>query len=403
MKLMKHITIALVLCAIPAMAFGQTVTCETCTHVVSVYMGNGGLIASVADDVEKVTYVATCGGVTRSGELTAAAGQVATLFSMDNGLACHTAGKTNGFKLGPIEDGGWYWITDEQSSAVGNLVADDILMNETIDITSAGDGVTMTAGEGAVFLKEASTGRVGILPNILPESPVDPLKKCGFKGAATVASPAVPEKTECALGDGGTILLMTTSNLISGASQRIMDKGTIARPASVGGEIRILADLWGNGSGHYVTTHDATTANGFSAMRGQPSVAGTAAGRGARLTGVSYELSYSTGGPGAGTSITSGTPAAGVDFVVDAAAATITVVADTAFCSRTANHSATVNVVALMATADDADQVTPSVARVATGANVGRVGSASFTVACPASSSADQGQELVPDNPFPVN
>ncbi len=36
MKLMKHITIALALCAIPAVAFGQTVTCEACTHEVSV-------------------------------------------------------------------------------------------------------------------------------------------------------------------------------------------------------------------------------------------------------------------------------------------------------------------------------------------------------------------------------
>ena len=57
MKLMKHITIALVLCAIPAMAFAQDVTCDECTHVVSVYAGHGGFIATAAEDAEMVIWV----------------------------------------------------------------------------------------------------------------------------------------------------------------------------------------------------------------------------------------------------------------------------------------------------------------------------------------------------------
>ncbi len=93
MKLMKHITIALVLCAIPAVAVGQTVTCDDCTHVASVYMGEGGVIATAQEDVEMVTWVATCGGVTRSGELEPNDdGVVSALFAGD--LAC-MAGRTS--------------------------------------------------------------------------------------------------------------------------------------------------------------------------------------------------------------------------------------------------------------------------------------------------------------------
>ena len=399
MKLMKHITIALVLCAIPAMAFGQDVSCDDCTHVVSVYMGEGGLIAT-ADGAEMVTYVATCEGVTRSGELTANAdGVVSTLLTMDNGLACSGDDEDNEFQLGPVMDGGWYWITDDSNSAVGNLVSTDVLENETTDITSAGDGVTMTAGMGAVYLKETSSGRVGILPNILPEMAMEPTPatKCGFKGAATAASPASPVNTKCMLGDGGTTLLMTSTNAITGATVRIMDKGSVTRPGGTG-SVTIMADLWGNGSGHYVTTHAADTANGISAMLGQQAVAMSPARAATRYTGVTYGLSVSSGGPGTGAAITSGTPVAGVDFTDATNLATITVANDTAYCSKDNNHAATVTITATMTTDTDANQVIPAIARHATS---GAVGSASFTVNCPAAS-ANMGQELVPENPFPT-
>ena len=181
--------IVLLLGAIPAMAFGQTVSCDDCTHAVSVYMGEGGLVAT-ADDADMVTYVATCGNATRSGELTPNSdGVVSMLFSMDNGLACHTAAEGNKFEIGPIMDGGWYWITDDMNSAVGNLVSMDVLDNDTIELTSAGDGVEMEMGSGAVFVKETSTGRVGILPNILPEPPVSELPLCGLR--YTTATPPV--------------------------------------------------------------------------------------------------------------------------------------------------------------------------------------------------------------------
>ena len=399
MKLMKHITIALMICAIPAVAFGQDVSCDDCTHVVSVYYGSGGLIATAGEDAEMVTYVATCGGVTRSGELMPNDdGVVAMLLEGD--LACHTAMGAS-FEIGPIMDGGWYWLTMDDNSAVGGLVSKDVLMNDTADITDAGDGVTMTMGKGAVLLSETATGRVGLLPNILPEPPADPATKCGFKGAATATSPAAPVQTECMLGDGKTILLTTSTNAITGATVQVMDKGSVTRPSG-DGMVTLVGDLWGNGSGHYVTTHDATTANGISAMRGQPAVAMVAAARAAtRLTGVTYGVSLSTGGPGTGTEITTGTPVGGVDWTEATNAVTITVAKDAAYCSKDNNHSATVTVTATMATATDADQVVPSIVRDEDSTPAGRVGSTSFTINCPAAS-ANQGQELVPENPFPT-
>ncbi|MXX76407.1 MAG: hypothetical protein F4210_03970 [Holophagales bacterium] len=395
MKLMKHITIALVLCAIPAVALGQSVSCDDCTHVMSVYYGDGGLIAEADGDM--VTYVATCEGVTRTGELMPNDdGMVAMLLDHDNGLACHGDDDGNGFEIGPIMDGGWYWLTMESNSAVGGLVSMDVLENETVDIADAGEGVEMVMGKGAVLLTETATGRTGLLPNILPEMPTAAPAKCGFKGAATAASPASPVQSKCMLGDGGTILLMTSTNAITGATVRVMDKASVTRPGGTG-SVTIVADLWGNGSGHYVATH-ADTDNGISAMRGQPSVAMGTGRAATRLTGVTYTLSLSTGGPGAGSEITSGTAVGGVDFTEADSAATITVEADSAYCSKDNNHSATVNITATMSTATDADQVVPSVARNATS---GAVGSTSFTVMCPAAS-ANPGQELVPENPFPT-
>ena len=63
----NYLMVALILCAIPAVAVGQTVSCEACTHEVSYYMGEGGFIATAGEDAKMVTYVASCGGVTRTG------------------------------------------------------------------------------------------------------------------------------------------------------------------------------------------------------------------------------------------------------------------------------------------------------------------------------------------------
>ncbi len=398
MKLMKHITIALVLCAIPAMAFGQTsVSCDDCTHAVSVYMGEGGFIA-MADGAEMVTWVATCGGVTRSGELAANAdGMVSALFSMDNGLACMMEGDGNMFELGPIMDGGWFWITRGMNSAVGNLVDMDILENDMVELTSAGTAdVSMMTGRGAVLVEQASTGRVGILPNILPEPPVAALRLCGYDVSGTTYK---RRASNCALGNGGTMTLATTTNSFTGATTVVANGATITRPAGVG-EIVVVIDLWANGTGHFTTAADGD------ARLGHPAFGMGDARAMARLTGVTYSAKMGSGPSGgdfvagdalAGITMTAGAAGAGTP---DVDTVTFTVKAAATHCSATNNYPVPVAVTAMLAEAS-ATQTTPARTRHAT---TDAAGGTKFTVVCPAaSSSANMGEELVPDNPFPTD
>ena len=244
---MRQFTIALVLCAVPAMALGQVVTCDDCTHEVSYYMGGGGLIATATDGAKMVTYVSSCGGVTRSGELTPNDdGVVMTLLSMDNNLACHSAavdddGVTkNSLQIGPIEDGGWYWITDDMNSAVGNLVAMDVLDNDATDITSAGDGVTMMKGNGAVYLKETATGRVGILPNILPEPPSE-LPLCGLRYTTHAVPRPYQLLDDCQLNATFTMKVTLEDSL--GAT---VEAGNVIHRRAVG-DRRLTANMFARG------------------------------------------------------------------------------------------------------------------------------------------------------------
>ena len=406
MKLMKHITIALVLCAIPAMAFGQDVSCEDCSHVVSVYMGEGGLIAT-ADGAEMVTYVATCEGVTRSGELTANAdGVVAMLLTMDNGLACSGDDEDNMFQLGPIMDGGWFWITDDMNSAVGNLVSQDVLDNDTTDITST-TSVTMTEGKGAVYLKETSSGRVGILPNILPEMAMDAPdpNNCSYTSAG---SPAVHtrETANCMLGNGGsTLLVQGPTNLFTGKRPHLMANAMVTRPAS--GSVTVQADLWGNGSGHFLSD-TAITAGVTDARLGHAG--------GTRLV-ATIGASLGASGPGDGEDIDStgpdGNAGAGLTFVpaapdgqggTIASLGQLTITPDATYCDPTAtpplNHTATVTFSATLSAAEKG-YVVPTLATVPAAA--GTAARHTIMVVCPSASSANMGQELVPENPFPTD
>ncbi len=188
-RLMKHLLVAVAFFALPAAALAQSVSCQTCDHVVSYFRGEGGFIATVAEGVDEVVFVAFCGNVTTTGEVKTGGGTVAQLFTYRNGLACDE--DDGSLEIAGVTDGGWFWITDDMSSAVGNLVAKDLFdakgmaLGDTVEITSAGDGVTMMAGKGAVYLKETASGRVGILPNILPEPPMDPASVCGPRQSDT--------------------------------------------------------------------------------------------------------------------------------------------------------------------------------------------------------------------------
>ena len=427
MKLMKHITIALVLCAIPAMAFGQTVSCEDCTHELSYYMGEGGFVATAGEDAKMVTYVATCGGITRTGELTPNDdGVVAMLFNMDNNLACHSAsvdddGVTkNRLQVGPVMDGGWYWITDDMNSAVGNLVAQDVLDNEAVKLTGAGEGVSMAMGMGAVFMKETSSGRVGILPNILPEPPMDPAAVCGPRRSLSWPYPYTGQQTRsCMLGGGRTKIRLQGPGAYGGSS--MITTGMVTRPTS--GSITVLADLWVDESGSYSTdtSGDAGAPSAASIRKGWAGK--TAAGQpdhGQNWLTATFVASV---GGVAGTQdvITSGNPVAGVDVanagdtvrsgVTGRTAngqAELTIAANSTFCPAKGTQTpATITIAATPGT----NAIHPSVAvgrAAGLGTQTALQGFAAITqlqVVCAPQSAASnhQGRNLVPDNPFPVD
>ena len=376
----KYVMIAPVLCAISAIAFGQvTVDCpeDKCTHIVSVFKGEGGLIAEVDGD-EMATWVATCDGVFRTGELTPNEdGVVGMIFDMNNGLACDADGGS--FELGPVKDGGWYWITDEPSSASGNLLAKDVLANTETTLTDAGPGVEKTPGRGATLLRETSTGRMGILPTILPKaaaSEVD-VRKCGYSGAGTSTDPYERVVSECALGDGGAVILAMWRDDFTGERIRVMDGGTIIRPAG-GGARRLQFDLWGNGSGHFVTAASATD-NGI--VLGQLDIGltaphGEALRSAAVLKGVTMSVSHGSG-PSAGQ-IGNNATVGGVSWSATSQGGDLDIGSDTSHCSDTDDFDMPITVSAAV-TDEGAAAVTPAISRK----DDGEAATISFTIVCP--------------------
>ena len=388
MKLMKHITIALVLCAIPAMALGQVADCEDCDHQLSVYR-SGGLVATAADGAEMVNYRATCNNVTRTGQMTPDDDGIVNKL-LTGELACEADDGT--FEIGPITDGGWFWIHIGDNSAVGNIVATDVLMNDATDITDAGDSITMMEGAGAVLLTHPATGRTGLLPTILPEPHMDPapVNRCSF---TTSGMTHTRETSNCMLGNGGTaILVQGPTDVFTRMRAHLAANAAVTRPAAEGTSVTVDADLWGNGSGHY--TSDASA----DARLGHPG--------GTRLTAtISAELNPT--GAGDGTTIGgAGSEVAGmsIDASTTASLGVLSIGPDTAYCNPTANppvnHTATVTFTAMV---DDSNrtQVVPSIVTVPATGN-GVAARHTIMVVCP-TASANMGVELVPDNPFPTD
>ncbi|MYC11866.1 MAG: hypothetical protein F4X59_17310 [Holophagales bacterium] len=396
--------IALVCFALPAATFGQaTVSCDGCTHELSVYYGSGGFIAEAdmdeLGDDGMVVWVATCGSVTVDGELKPDNGKVAVLLSDDNGLACHNDDiDENQFQLGPVMDNGWFWVTDTMSSAVGSLVAQDVLENDgMIEPVSAGSGVDMMEGRGAYYLKETETGRVGILPTILPMPDMEPeeVNTCSFHDRGAGASPRYTrEMANCMLGDGGsTLRVQGPTDIFTGVRAKIAAKGRVTRPAENGGTVDVKVDLWGNGSGHFTT--DATS--------GDPRLGHATI----PLAVTALTAAVGSGGPGSANEIdgSDATDDAGMTFAVADNVGTLTITSHASWCDPNAkppvSHTATVTFVASL---DEAGrgQVTPSLRTVPT-RGPAAAARQSIMVTCPRPPSAHQGQELVPENPFPVN
>ncbi len=247
-----------------AAVHGQAVTvdCETVAcHVVPIASGTGGFVGRARSGVDKVDVFMICrGAATRKvvqRELAPGAdGLVSTLFGADSGahdaLAC-AANEDATIELRGLTDGGWYWLHDDVNTAIAPLMSKDVMGNRKIMPVNPGSPdilVEANRAGTASLLKQISTGRVGILPHVLPV-PEEDVEPCGpiEDGKDADGSPKyVARETGCALGDGGTTVGL---HQIGTAGVAVAVRGnSVTRPAS--GESRVRLSLWLNRTGSVV-------------------------------------------------------------------------------------------------------------------------------------------------------
>ena len=187
MKAQKlHIISVLLVAAVAAPVSGQVhapesatvvTVCDEPCYVAPFFKGGGGFVARANSPAREVSFVVTCGSVTVTGTAKKdSSGVVREVFSRNNGLACDAEdGKIEIEGIGP---GGWYWLNDEKHSAVASLMDKRILdWTPTIPFDPGGVTFVSTEGGAATFIKHDPSGRVGVLPHILPGQ--DFLGECG--------------------------------------------------------------------------------------------------------------------------------------------------------------------------------------------------------------------------------
>ena len=208
---MKQIVpVALLAGAVPALLSGQTVivNCpeERC-QVAPYFAGEGGFVgdsASIGGE-SQVRFIVVCGNAT----LTSTAepdsnGIVRQPLNNANALNCR-AGTSGRIEVDNLKPGGWYWINDDQNSAVSALIPKSAVGNDQINVTDPG-GVVLSRNENgaATWVKHPPTGRVGIIPNVVPSRPIP-----GCSGTAGEET-----ATDCHLGSPETWRLSVSPSSI---------------------------------------------------------------------------------------------------------------------------------------------------------------------------------------------
>ncbi len=261
---------ALLLGATVGAGFGQSsFTCpEDECHVAPYFMGSGGFVGMAADGVDEVTFGVTCGGVITSGEAEPNNGIVGVYLGGNYACNDEDGGKV---EIRGLDDGGWYWITDAMNSAVASLVAKAALDTTAVmptDPDSADITLTKMDGGASTLVKQASTGRVGILHHVgfLPEPEMEEMPHCMPMKSGTKW---VSKETGCLMGDGKTRMAMTrtVASGVHAGSIYTLDGNSVERPTS--GSITVGLGLWGNGTGRISTDSDeAKVRKGWASLPG---------------------------------------------------------------------------------------------------------------------------------------
>ena len=341
---------AILIGAFPALLSGQSAACEGATcHLAPYFEGTGGFVGEAARvddpmtdvDESEVTFIVVCGNVTTRDSATPdSGGIVRQALTEANGFACQAAGGGT-IEIDGLKDGGWYWINDDTNSAVTALIRKDSLGHPQTMPTDPG-GVVLKSVEGgaATFAKHEPSGRVGIIPHIVPRKPVPD------------CSGAVADRTaDCVLGTSAGWSLAASPS-------------SVTRPTGAAADEEVTVTLMG---ARFITTG---------------TVAATANLDDVHSSVVAVGLSSANGAA----------PGTGEPGVLQW---TVTVGADDNRCLPANNDPDRLNEQTVPV---NVPAVTDAIPGLPTDGL-----QASFTVNCPADSAANRGVELAPGNPFPVD
>ena len=186
---------------------------------------------------------------------------MAELLVTDNGLACADGGSV---EIHGLMDGGWYWINDTDNSAVASLIAKDALGNAaTAPANPGGTDITLDTPEDGMtsIIKQASTGRIGILHHILPEPEAAAASMCGPVFHSDHYR-YYQNDSECMLGDGSTKIVLTADTTDSLGRVRRVAGSVHRRVANARtNEVRVGFGLYGADGQAHITTDTSSSAS----------------------------------------------------------------------------------------------------------------------------------------------
>ena len=259
---------ALLVCATASVAFGQfgvadaaktTVNCpdDEC-HVAPFFKGEGGFIGET--DLDEVNFVLDCGIVTVSATAKASGGKVAQLLTADAGLDCPAGGQV---QIHGLKDGGWYWINDSMNSAVASLIGKDALGNATVSPANpGGTDITLESMKDGVtsIVKQASTGRIGILHHILPEPEMDAATMCGPRWHASSRT-YYQLDSNCMLGNGATKIVLTADTTDNLGRVRRIENGMVYRRVgnAQNNEVKVGFRIYAADGQYHITSQPLAT------------------------------------------------------------------------------------------------------------------------------------------------
>ncbi|MCY3930831.1 MAG: hypothetical protein OXH70_03860 [Acidobacteria bacterium] len=175
---MKPIILAALLGVSPSLVLGQGAACpeETC-QVAPYFAGDGGFVGKSANNggESDLTVHVICGSTTVVTTVTPDAdGIVRQALTSANGLNCRDGGAGR-IEIDNLQPGGWYWINDARNSAVSALIPKEAAGNEQVEPTDPGGVVLNSLEDGlATLVKEPASGRVGVIPHVVPGKLVKP-------------------------------------------------------------------------------------------------------------------------------------------------------------------------------------------------------------------------------------